>query len=249
MGSADPKGGMHEMYDGFMQHLGPNVRIFALEYRLSSAAPFPAANPFPASVLDGLAGYRYLVQDCGFSPDKIIFAGDSAGGGIALNLARYLATANLPGLPVPAGLLLLSPTVDWAQTHTGPGSSMVTNSASDFVHPIFESGYTAKALLGSLPEEMVATSAWFSPGSKTAESPKGTYAGMPATLLVAGGGEYSLDPMKVTAERMQADMGEDKFTFLEVPDATHDFLLHSWSEPERTSTLKEVATWAGGVWA
>ena len=246
MGSADPKGGMHEMYEGFLQHLGPNVRIFALEYRKSSAAPFPAANPFPASLLDGLAGYRYLVHDRGVAPGQIILAGDSAGGGIALNLARYLAAAQLPGLPAPAGLLLLSPTVDWAETHTGARASMVANAASDFVQPIFASGYNARAILGRLPAGMLRTSPWFSPGSKFADSPGGTYAGVPQTLLVAGGGEYSLDPMRAVAARMQADMG--RCTLLEVPDATHDFLLHSWSEPERTATFKKVASWAEGVW-
>ena len=82
------------MYQGYLEHFGNNLRIFGLEYRLSSAPPFKAANPFPASLIDAISGYRYLVEDIGFHPSRIVLSGDSAGGGIALNLARYLAISS-----------------------------------------------------------------------------------------------------------------------------------------------------------
>ena len=65
--------------------------------------------------------------------------------------------------------MLISPSMDWAQTHTGPESSMERNSRSDYVHAVVESGYTRRALTGSLPEDTAAKSAWISPGSLEAE--------------------------------------------------------------------------------
>ena len=113
-GSACPKTGSDVLYEGLLAYLGPDIRIFALEYRISSAAPFTVTNPFPAALLDAISGYRYLVHEIGFDPRRILLSGDSAGGGLAFNLARYLAIARLPSLPDPAGALLLSPTMDWA---------------------------------------------------------------------------------------------------------------------------------------
>ncbi len=83
---------------------------------------------------------------------------DSAGCGVAFNLARYKSIANLAALEKPAGLVLLSPTMDWAQTYTGPDSSIRRNSRSDIMGPILESWYMRRALLGNLPEEPGATS-------------------------------------------------------------------------------------------
>ncbi|TFY71376.1 hypothetical protein EVG20_g1621, partial [Dentipellis fragilis] len=74
---------------------GSSPASSAVEYRVSSAAPFKAENPFPAALLDGLAGYRYLVHTLHFSPDNIVLGGDSAGGHLALSLARYIALAAL----------------------------------------------------------------------------------------------------------------------------------------------------------
>ncbi|TBU48326.1 alpha/beta-hydrolase [Dichomitus squalens] len=243
MGSARPGGGSMPIFKGFLEHLGPNLRIFALEYRISSAAPFEPANPFPASLVDAVAGYRYLIEDVGFRPRQIILSGDSAGGGIAFNLARYIATAKLPSLPQPGGLILLSPTMDWAQTHTGPGSSMERNYRSDIVHAILESGYTPRALIGSLPEKTASKSPWISPGSLQAEWRPGMFSGFPRTVIVAGGAEYTLDGMHTAGDRLIEDNGKENVTFIEPPDALHDFLAMEFHEPERTDVLKELAAW------
>jgi acetyl esterase/lipase len=66
-------------------------RAFSLSYRLSSSLPFEPTNPFPAALLDALAGYRYLTQTIGFSLNNIVLSGDSAGGHLALSLVAYLA--------------------------------------------------------------------------------------------------------------------------------------------------------------
>lgn len=60
------------------------------------------------SVADCVTAYRYLL-DQGFDPHRIVFAGDSAGG--YLTFATALK-AREEGLPLPAGLVALSPVTD-----------------------------------------------------------------------------------------------------------------------------------------
>ena len=243
MGSAEPSGSMMQLWKGYSEYLGPNLRMFALEFRIASAAPFKPANPFPASLMDAIAGYRYLIEDVGFEPRNIILSGDSAGGGIVFNLARYIASADLASLPKPGGMILLSPTLDWAQTHVGKDSSMVRNSRSDVVHPILESGYSRRALLGSLPEEFAATSAWISPGALNLPLLPDMFGGFPPTAIVAGGAEYTLDPMITVRDRLIRDNGKENVRYIEETDALHDFLVIDWVEPERTNTLKALGEW------
>ncbi|KAI0041520.1 alpha/beta-hydrolase [Auriscalpium vulgare] len=243
MGTAHPSSGpVKTLFDGFFKH-SQVPRIFALEYRLSVAPPFGSENAFPAALIDAIAGYRYLVKDVGFKPENIIVSGDSAGGDIAYALARYVVVNTLPGLPAPGAALLLSPTVDWAVTHDGPQSSMVRNTRSDFVHAIFTSGYTVRALVGRLPPDAVATNAWISPASRRLAAPEGLFAGFPRTCIVAGGAEMTLDPMRTLRDRMVKDMGDEAVVYIEVADSAHDFLTAAWHEPERTNTFKEVGEW------
>lgn len=62
-----------------MEKLGKlcGSRVFALEYRLAPE------DPFPSDIEDAVAGYRLLLAE-GKTPDRIAFAGDSHGAGVAL---------------------------------------------------------------------------------------------------------------------------------------------------------------------
>ncbi|KAI0370323.1 alpha/beta-hydrolase [Pilatotrama ljubarskyi] len=202
-------GGAHvpQMFNALLQQIGPNARIFGLKYRLSSAAPFQAANPFSAALLYAVAGYRYLVEQLGFDPRRVILSGDSAGGGLALNLARYLP---LITLPKPGGLLLLSPTMDWGNSYGDDSASRRRNMRSDFVDTVLESGYTPRALLGKIPAEKAHSNLWISPGSPDAPWKRGLYSEVPPTIMISGGAEYTLDPMRIARYRLREDLGEDQ---------------------------------------
>ncbi|TXH04582.1 MAG: alpha/beta hydrolase [Nevskiaceae bacterium] len=93
------------------------VRVAVPDYRLAPDHPFPAA------VDDALAAYRALI-DMGVAAQDIVIAGDSAGGGLTLACALAIRDA---GLPLPAGLICLSPWTDL----TGSGQSMTGNAATE----------------------------------------------------------------------------------------------------------------------
>lgn len=78
------------------------VPVFVPHYRLAPE------HPFPAPLEDALDAYRWLLEE-GYPADRIVIAGDSAGGHLAAVLAGEICRI---GLPAPAGLVLFSPWVD-----------------------------------------------------------------------------------------------------------------------------------------
>lgn len=77
---------------------------FVPDFRLAPEFPFPAAAE------DVLAVYQGLLGD-GWRSDRILLAGDSAGGGLALGLAMTIRDT---GLPAPAAIGLICPWLDLA---------------------------------------------------------------------------------------------------------------------------------------
>lgn len=99
--------------------------------RLSAATGIPALNVgyrlapenrFPAALDDAVTAYRWLSEK--MPADRIVVAGDSAGGGLAMSL---LCEARAMELARPAGAVLFSPLVDLAHE----GASVHTQAALD----------------------------------------------------------------------------------------------------------------------
>lgn len=92
---------MHRVLVGRLAEIA-GCRAFMLDYRLAPEHPFPAA------LEDASAAYEGLLAQ-GIAPTKIVVAGDSAGGGLAVALLLHLRDR---GLPLPAAAALLSPWLD-----------------------------------------------------------------------------------------------------------------------------------------
>ena len=149
-----------------------------LDYRRAPESPFPAA------VDDAVAAYRWLLGR-GISPEHIVVAGDSAGGG--LTVATLIALRDA-GVTLPAGGVCISPWTDLTRS----AESYVTNLSDPIVKPalIVE---MASAYLGGAK----ATSPLASP----------LYAdlsGLPPLLIQVGSGELLLDDAKGLAARARA---------------------------------------------
>jgi epsilon-lactone hydrolase len=102
-------GGVYVMGDaalaaGLAAQIGRRTRakVISVDYRLAPEHPYPAA------VDDALAAYQALLQG-GTDPSGIAFAGESAGGGLAI---ATLVNARDHGLPLPAAAYVMSPYAD-----------------------------------------------------------------------------------------------------------------------------------------
>ncbi len=79
-----------------------NARVLIIDYRLAPE------NSFPAALDDSIAAYHWLLSS-GVDPDRLVIAGESAGGGLTLATLVALRDA---GEPLPRAEICLSPWVD-----------------------------------------------------------------------------------------------------------------------------------------
>jgi monoterpene epsilon-lactone hydrolase len=117
-------GGVYVIGDAFLAaELASQVgrrtqaKVISVDYRLAPEHPYPAA------VDDALAAYEALLRN-GIAPSDIAFAGESAGGGLAI---ATLVNARDHGLPLPAAAFVMSPYVDL----TLAGTTMETRREAD----------------------------------------------------------------------------------------------------------------------
>jgi acetyl esterase/lipase len=92
-------------------------RAYSPDYRLAPE------HPFPAGIEDTLGAYRALLDD-GVDPSTIVFAGDSAGGGLTVTTCLAARDA---GLPLPAAIVAFSPGLDLTRS----GESMTAKADAD----------------------------------------------------------------------------------------------------------------------
>jgi len=117
--------GSTRLYRGFVSNLAyaSCMKAIAINYRLAPE------DPFPAGLEDCVTAYEWLLQS-GISANKIVIAGDSAGGNLTLALLVALRDA---GKPLPAGAVALSPATDLTFT----GASTRTHAHLDpFFHNV-----------------------------------------------------------------------------------------------------------------
>jgi monoterpene epsilon-lactone hydrolase len=161
----------------FVKESGIGALLF--EYRLAPEHPFPAAFE------DALTAYRHLLSE-GISPSRIVFAGDSAGGGLCL---ATLIALREQGLPLPAAAVALSPWTDLKCT----GDSLTTKAKIDPFTPggawnVFSTYYVGDNDPG-LP--------WISPLY-------GDLRGLPPILIYAGDRDVLFDDSTRFAEKAKA---------------------------------------------
>jgi len=156
-----------------------NARALAIDYRLAPEHPFPAA------VEDAIASYRWLLAQ-GYKPNKIVIAGDSAGGG--LTLAALIAIRDAK-LPMPAGAVPISPWTDLE----GTGESVRTRAARDVM-------VTQENLAGSAKQYYGA----HNPKDPLVSPVHADFRGMPPMLIHVGDAEILLDDATRVAKSAKA---------------------------------------------
>jgi acetyl esterase len=146
--------------------------VIAVDYRLAPEHKFPAA------IDDAVAAFRTLTSEAvglGIDPARIVIAGDSAGGNLAVVTAMR---ARDEGMPQPAALVLLSPVLDL----TFSGASVDRNDGLD---PMFRAS-SVRALQQYYGTGMDLRDPRLSPLF-------GRLTGLPPTMLLVGSSELLLD--------------------------------------------------------
>lgn len=153
-----------------------SARVLFLNYRLAPEHPFPAA------LEDVLAAYRWLLME-GLDPAGICFAGDQAGGGLAIAAAIALRDNRAP---MPGSLVALSPWTDLALS----GRTILRNSATDHTLSIELLAYFAQSYLqGTLPTNPLASPLY------------AKLKALPSLLIQTGANEILRDDATRLAER------------------------------------------------
>ncbi|KAF5354485.1 hypothetical protein D9758_012424 [Tetrapyrgos nigripes] len=231
----------------------PGANVFAMEYRLAQASPYPLANSFPAGLTDVLSGYYYLVHTLGVDPNDIIVSGSSAGGSLAVGMVLYIIRQGLHrrsgsglSLPLPRALWLESPAVDWGMSHVTPTSSMTLFQRSDIVGPFIQpTDYCVRAVLGNLPKEEAEKNVYISPASKDLadEEVKGLFKEFPDVALTYGGSEILRDVVRTLRDRLTRDLGKERVLDLEEPDCPHVFSTLLLHDRDKESAFGKVGKW------
>ncbi|GAB4344010.1 MAG: alpha/beta hydrolase [Candidatus Abyssubacteria bacterium] len=156
-----------------------DARVLSIAYRLAPEHPHPAA------VEDAVTGYRWLLS-MGTQPNRLVIAGDSAGGGLTVATLVALRDA---GQPLPAAAVCLSPWVDLA----GTGKSMTAKAAVDPVVQPDGVNWMAQLYLGGRE-----------PRTPLASPLYADLSGLPPLLIQVGTAEVLLDDSTRLAERARA---------------------------------------------
>jgi monoterpene epsilon-lactone hydrolase len=191
------------------------IRAISLDYRLAPE------HPYPAGINDAVAAYRALLDD-GADPQSIAFAGDSAGGGIAVGACLLERDA---GLPLPAAVLTFSALLDATLT----GTSMTTKEGVDpFLtrEGLLSSGQAY--LAGQDPREPLLSPAVCA-----------DMTGFPPLLLQVGTNELLLDDSTRLAQRA-LDAGVD-VTLDVTADVPHVFQAFAGTLDEADEALDRAA--------
>lgn len=193
------------------------VRCFGVDYRL------PPDFPYPAALDDCLAAYRHVLSQ--YSPADIVLIGRSAGGNLAL---ATLLRGRDEGLPMPAGLVLLSPQADLTES----GDSFAVNALVDVV----------------LPGSLAATNLLYANGADLHDplvSPLfGDLSGFPPTLLQSGTRDLFLSTtVRLHRALRRAGVAAELHVFEAMPHGGF-----GGGTPEDAELLAEVAAFVAGRW-
>jgi len=189
------------------------VRVLTLDYRLAPEDPFPAA------VEDTVAAYRWLLDD-GAGAKRIVVGGDSAGGGLAVAALVAIRDA---GLPLPAGVFLLSPWTDLEMT----GASIDALAGVDDV--LDRAGLRAAADLYLAGTD---------PGHPAASPLYADLSGLPPLLIQVGTAEILRDDaVRLAAAARDAGV---RVVLDEWPGAGHGFQTSAPLIPEARQAVHQI---------
>jgi epsilon-lactone hydrolase len=204
---------------GYQPHAGAlaasaRTGVLVPDYRLAPEHPFPAA------LEDALSAYGWMLEQ-GTAPERVVVAGDSAGGGLVISL---LLTLRRDGIALPGGAVILCPWLD-----------LVLRTASATKAPLAaeeEARRCAAAYLGDHPVD-----------DPIVDPLAADLGGLPPMLIQAATGDARLADAKALAKRGD-EHGVDVRLELFPVDA-HAFQLFWSFLPEAADAMEAAGTFIG----
>ncbi|KAK4047044.1 hypothetical protein OIO90_006327 [Microbotryomycetes sp. JL221] len=215
------------------------TRALSVDYRLSSSATL-------AGILaDALAGYLYLVDKCGFTPEQIVIVGDSAGAHLTTTLVRYLRDTEVR--PPPRGVVLISPWSDLSMSWYFEGEGAKRNIPIDFLSDGLT--HVRDVVVRRLPLDAI-EGPYIAPVTRAkSRQPivdESVFKNFPPALVLLGGRERLVDEIEELVKVYKAGVGQDNVQLHTEPEGAHDFLalrrLGLFKE-EFDRTTAKVADW------
>ncbi|CED83520.1 Arylacetamide deacetylase [Phaffia rhodozyma] len=159
------------------------ARVYAINYRLAPETRFPGP------LHDAVSAYFRLTDELGVKPENILFAGDSAGGGLVLGTLLYLRDN---GYPLPSGAILMSPWVDLTMScdswdSNAPFDIVPRPGLDDHLNPVY-------CYLGEEGVKKYLTHPYASPLF-------GDFKGLPPLLIQSGEAEVLRDEITLLAHK------------------------------------------------
>jgi epsilon-lactone hydrolase len=191
---------------------GIGCRVFSLDYRLAPEHPFPAA------VEDAVAAVRWLTAS-GIQSEDIAFAGDSAGGGLAV---ATLVALREQSLALPACVACIAPLVDVT------GDCKFTNPTSCAMFYPKDGAAFARIYLNGA-----------SPRSTLASPLLADLKGMPPMLIQVADKELLYDDAVRLHDKALAGGIESRLHVY--PGLPHDWHMLVGRVPEAGEALREIA--------
>jgi monoterpene epsilon-lactone hydrolase len=193
------------------------ARALVIDYTL-----LPAGGAYPVPITEGLAAYRWLL-DQGIASERIGFVGDSAGGSLAMTVQLR---ARSEGLPLPAATMLMSPWNDFA----GIGESLVTNQGKDVLFTKEWIAQMAAAFLNG-----------HDPYDSDTMPLYADLRGFGPICIQVGDQELLLDDSRLLANHAR-EAGVD-VQLEEFPDQQHSFQMAAGFAPEADQAIEGLAAW------
>jgi len=193
--------------------LACGCKVLNIDYRLAPE------NPFPAALDDVFAAYNYLMKT--FPERKIVFAGDSAGGGLSIALAMKLRDEKIA---LPAACVLMAPWVDLScdnATYQSVGKKDVL---------LNQKRLKQNARMYAGPEDI--RHSYISPVY-------GNLSGLPPVLIQVGTHDMLLGEAQLLAERLES--AGTAVTFEVWPKMMHGWQVLGNLIPESRWAIQKIA--------